>query len=293
MAVKTLYLHVGWSKTGTSAIQKQLNIQFENLKSKGILYSKEMQMNDHAHHNFALAFGGIVGYKSKFSIDDAIQVLDEEMKSHFCHSLLISSELSPIYFNNQKFCAWVERFDEVKIIFTLRRQSELLLSLFNQLVKDPQIRYRGSFFQLAISNFPKVNFHTRIAKWAEKVGAENIKVLEYDKDIVGRFVGNFNLNLQGSDEDEIVNSSLPNELLQVIQDKSEGITDPNVYAKLRNDVVLEFDKVVYQPEKILVRKGELSVIDNHFEHSNNLVAKKYLNRDKLFARKNYLNVMSY
>ena len=32
---ETLYLHIGWSKTGTSAIQYQLDLQQSELKAQG------------------------------------------------------------------------------------------------------------------------------------------------------------------------------------------------------------------------------------------------------------------
>lgn len=293
MTKKILYLHIGWSKTGTSAVQKQLDLQFEELKSKGILYSKVMQMNDQAHHHFALAFKGIHGYPPKYNVDTVIKLLNEEMDSNQCESLILSSELSPHYFNNPKFMNWISRFDEVKILATVRRQSELLLSLFNQLVKDPQVRFQGTFFQLAISNFPKVNYFQHLQAWARHFGDDNIKLFLYSSEIVQQVVNYFNLSFKESTEDRIVNPSLPNNLLHLMQQKTKGMNDPEQYRKVREKLLVEYKNITSKPNKMLVTKGELKVIDQHFEHPNNVAAQRFLKLEKMFDTKDYSDILVY
>jgi len=285
MSQKILYIHIGWSKTGTSAIQSQLDLQFNKLKSKSILYSKRMQMNDQAHHHFALAFSPIHGYPAQYNIDQVITALNEEMSENDCESLLLSSELSPFYFNNPKFCKWVERFDSIKIIATVRRQSELLLSLFNQLVKDPQVRYKGTFFQMAITNFPKMNFYQHLQNWASKVGDDNIVVMNYDDGVVKQFLEYFNLEVDLENILTIVNPSLPNNTLRLMQEKTKGVNEPNKYRKIRDLLISEYNTCLNEPEKLFLTKGELDAIDNHFLYPNNILAKRFIGKEMLFSAK--------
>ena len=293
MNKNTLYLHIGWSKTGTSAIQYQLDSQFSELKNNGVLYSKCMQMNDNAHHNFALSFTGIHAYQSTYSVDDVLTLLDVEMQENQCGSLIISSELSPFYFGNKKFEKWVSRFDEVKLIVTVRRQSELLMSLFNQLVKDPLVRYPGSFFELAIANFPKVNYFEQLKKWVDVLGYENIVVIPYGKDIVAKFLNYFDLSLVSENAEIIVNPSLPNSALRLLQQQAIGVEDPVVYREIRGDILNSLLSCDEKPAKLLVTSGELRAIDNHFKYSNDLLAKKFLCKDVLFESKEYRDIFTY
>ena len=285
MSKKVLYLHIGWSKTGTSAIQAQLDQQFEGLKSQGILYSKTMQMNDHAHHHFALAFSAIHGYPAKYSVEQVLNMLDIEMSESHCGSVLLSSELSPFYFNNPLFCQWIKRFDSVKIIATVRRQSELLLSLFNQLVKDPQVRYKGTFFQLAFSNIPTMNFHQHLQRWATKVTDSNIVVINYDDGIVEEFLKYFNLEVDSNSVREVVNPSLPNSTLRLLQNKTKGIEDANKYREIRDLLIKNYEGFKGEPEAIFITKGELDSINNHFKAPNDALASRFLGKNTLFTPK--------
>ncbi len=293
MSKKILYLHIGWSKTGTSAVQEQLDKQFDILKRKGILYSKDMQMNDNAHHHFALAYNGIHGYPPKYNVQQVHEALDKELESNSCDSLILSSELSPFYFNNPLFCDWVKRFDEVKILATVRRQSEVLISLFNQLIKDPQVRYKGTFFQLAISNFPKMNYFQHIQRWAEKVGDENIHIINYENGVVEEFLSYFDLKVSEQEQGKVVNPSLPNSVLRLLQSKTDKINTPDEYRRIRDNLINDSELFEEKPQVLFLTKGELRAIDQHFEWPNNVLSKRFLNKDNLFSSKDYNDIYEY
>jgi hypothetical protein len=291
----TLYLHIGWSKTGTSAIQFQLDLQCDTLKNKGILYSKSLQMNDQAHHHFALAFAPIHGYPAKYTVAQALALLDEEMNAEQCHSALVSSELSPFYFNNPRFAEWVNKFKQVIVIGTVRRQTDLLLSLFNQLVKDPQVRYHGRFFQMALNNFPRLNYFQQLNRWAEKVGKDNIKVINYDDGVVESFLALFELTLENVDDNVVVNPSLPTSALLLVQEKTLNIADVPQYTKIRNDIIEDVNSfsVDKLPKRVLLTAGEMYALDKHFEAANNHCAKNFLNKEQLFKGKVHKDVLCF
>jgi len=294
MTTKTLYLHVGWSKTGTSAIQKAIHLHRHVFLQNGILYPQSIQWNDHSHHNFSLAFNDTSGYSSHLSKNDAIKVFVEEFKESGCHSAIISSELSPFYFSDADFKSMVNsEFDNVKVIFSLRRQSELLLSLYNQLIKDPQVRFSSSIFTLAMNNLPWLNFYQKINQWAEVVQDENIKIFLHDKDIVDKVFQYFNVKLDSEiiATNEKTNVSIPNGALKAIQQINNGIDDIPTYVSNRNrviDMYSQLHKINYNFD--LFSAAEQRSLDSHFMNTNNLLAQKYLDQSELFANKQYLPV---
>lgn len=293
MTKKILYLHIGWSKTGTSAVQEHLNNNFEVLKSRGILYSQVMQMNDNAHHNFALAFQATHGYPARFTVQEALENVDNEMKSNHCNSLILSSELSPQYFNNPKFKVWVEKFDEVRVIASVRKQSELLLSLFNQLIKDPQVRYPGTIFQLTLNNIVRLNYYQNLARWANFVTLENIDIINYEDGIVPSFLSYFSLDGYQEDSSKITNPSLPIELLISIQNETKGINCPAEYRSIRDRIVSENKDNKKDANRLLISRGELATIDAFFSGSNNRLAKEFLSKETLFSPKSYKDIYVY
>lgn len=293
---ETLYLHIGWSKTGTSAIQEQLDKQNEKLYEKGILYSKTMQMNDNAHHHFALAFNNTIpGYSAKYTPNEVIEIINNEMKKNDCHSTLISSELSPFYPNSIIFRDWLMQFKTIKVISTIRKQSELILSLYNQLIKDSEIRYKGSIFQLMMNNLEHLNYFINLEKWHNITQKENFIVLRYTKNIVSDFLSLFDLEASTDTAKNIVNPSLPLESLLMIQEHCAHIQDPLLYEEKISDCLDSIKRIhaKSEPTKILITSSELESIDEYFQDSNNKLAKYFFNEPYLFPLTSYQNIKCY
>ena len=284
---ETLYLHIGWSKTGTSAIQFQLNLQQDALKAKGILYSKKLQMNDQAHHHFALAFTPIHGYPAKYKIPEVLDLLEQEILDNGCHSALVSSELSPFYFNNPRFKLWVKKFKKVVVIGSVRRQSDLLLSLFNQLIKDPQVRFQGRFFQMALNNFPHLNYFQQLNRWAECVGKDNIWIVNYDDGVVESFLTLFDLKLEHTDDNVVVNASLPTKALLLLQERTSNVSDVEKYKKIRDNLIEEIQAYPksHVPKRVLLSKGELQALNAFYLASNRRCAEFFTEKKELFENK--------
>ncbi|MDN6336761.1 MAG: hypothetical protein L0J67_08990 [Halomonas sp.] len=257
MKKDTLYLHVGWSKTGTSAIQAQVQTQHDDFLDKGILYPQTLQWPDHSHHPFALSFQGSGAYQGDMTPEQALEKLRLEMVASPAESVLLSSELSPFYFNNPRFSAFVNKhFERVKVLFTVRPQSELLLSLFNQLVKDPNIRYGASLFALAMRNIHWLNFYQNIKQWSDVVGKENIVVIPYGQGVVKDFFGKFELTVREADEQvsgsRIVNPSLPIRCLAVLQARGRRASDAASFSQIRDEVLALSEGVPNVHDKFVI-----------------------------------------
>lgn len=275
MKKDTLYLHVGWSKTGTSAVQSQIQAQHEDFLAKGILYPQSLQWPDHSHHPFALSFKGSGAYQSDMSPADALEKLRVEMQASPAASVLLSSELSPMYFNNPRFREFVaEHFETVKVIFTVRPQSELLLSLFNQLVKDPNIRYEASLFTLAMRNVSWLNYLNHVRQWEKHVGGENLSVIPYSRQVVQDFLASFGVEYrpganQADETTAIINPSLPTRCLPLVQRFGRGQMGNAEFAR-RRDKIISLSKAldVEQDKLVLFTVAEQQAFDAHFKQGN-------------------------
>jgi hypothetical protein len=291
MAQRILYLHPGWSKTGTSAIQKALHQARPELISQGILYPESLQWKDHAHHEFALAFKPSAGpYRTSLQPQEALDRLEAELISSSVGSAIISSELSPLYFNHPVFRAFTDRhFDEIHLLFTVRRQSELLLSLFAQLVNDPNVRYAHSLFHLFVQNIHWLNFHDRIAEWERHVPAPRITLLPHSDSLLIDVLAAFGLNAP-SEPAERVHSSLQPRALLAIQHKCAGITQAAPYKKKRDQALQEMTSTDPNNDtNTLFSVAEQAAVDNFYRGSNARLAKKYRSTDSLFPDKKYLS----
>lgn len=275
---RTLFLHVGWSKTGTSAIQSVLSNSTEQLYNQGLVYPKSLQWADGSHHHFSLAFNSKSGYVSKFTQEEALLKLTEEIEGAPNKDVLISSELSPFYFYHNKFNELVRKyFDRIKILFTIRRQSELIFSLFNQLVKDPNVGYRGTIFELFVRNINWMAFNREIEKWTNEVGRENIIVINYSNSVVADFLKALGLSLTGiSSSQNLINSSVKPELLLLIQMLSSKNFDRVKYQFMCRRLIDKGDEIDIKFKKaILYRASEQRAIDDYYLVSNKNVADNY------------------
>lgn len=298
MKKKILYLHVGWSKTGTSAVQSQIQKQRQDFLDKGILYPQSLQWPDHSHHPFALSFKTNNGgpYIADMSISEALNKLDQEMSASSAENVLISSELSPMYFNSLKFTNFAkEKFETVKILFTVRRQSELLISLMNQLVKDPNIRYKGSFFQLGMQNIPQLNFYQRTLEWEKFVGKNNIHCFIYSKSIVRDFLEFFEIPVRNQDETLVINKSVPNRVIPMLQSFPISMSNSEYLEKTSELIkATELESISSEYFEVSIFSvGEQSSFDQYFSMINARLSKEFLSGSMFPTPKKYSQVIGY
>lgn len=276
MKKDTLYLHVGWSKTGTSAIQAQIQAQKDDFLDKGILYPQTLQWPDHSHHPFALSFKGSGAYQSDMTPAEALEKLQKEMDQSPADSVLLSSELSPFYWDNPRFKSFAtENFNRVQVLFTLRPQSELLLSLFNQLVKDSNVRYEASLFTLAMRNLSWLNYYQNIKRWQDAVGQKNVTAIPYSKTVVNSFFDSFGMPVVSSKKENnpIVNPSLPTRCLAVLQARGRMAKDNSEFVRLRQKIVQLSEVIPAEEDKFtLFSAEEQQSFDEHFKRGNQLLA---------------------
>lgn len=198
-------LHIGQSKTGSSAIQAFLMLNRQKLREIGVLYPaakiKGMPVNMGAHNAVADALAG----KSSFpylTADQYFQQFFEEAKSINANLLILSAEHffageprtwdvldEEEYFKRyeqkvQNLAAYVSGH-EVSILVYLRPQVDWLSSAVSQnvridrLISDKQLYHNDRQFFEVVK--PLLRYSTLLDVWARTLKPSSFMVIPYDR----------------------------------------------------------------------------------------------------------------
>lgn len=198
---KTLFLHIGYHKTGTKSIQNFFwNNRFA-FREKGLLYP-ELGLSGPTHAQFALS---LPGERDKFAVEIASVDCSargssyEKYNGPTAHDLYCAlgkvieqTECTRILLSSECFLEWVSPCDikcyvkdhcncDVKIIVYLRRQDLWIQSVFNQVVKDPCLRYAGNLAELPQMSW--LDYFSTLSGWADQFGVDNIIVRQYEESL--------------------------------------------------------------------------------------------------------------
>ncbi|MEL7342883.1 MAG: hypothetical protein AAGM67_20530, partial [Bacteroidota bacterium] len=133
---KTLYLHIGTHKTGSTAIQQTLANNRTLLLNNGYLYPESATIG-YGHHQLPSAISG--EHSTKFAAraeDNSLATLLDELNATPTPNIIISSEnfcrlsANEIHKVKKTFASF-----HIEIIVYLRRQDLLLQSLWIQFTK--------------------------------------------------------------------------------------------------------------------------------------------------------------
>jgi hypothetical protein len=184
-----LFLHVGFHKTGTTALQDMLNRNRKELLEQGFLYPKTRKFR--AQHEFAWSAGQRGWGWKQFGGSQAgpgparrMYRLLRGAKQDVIVSSEFLSELKP---EQIKRLLSSLRNRELRIIFTVRPVAKILPSAYQQEVKNGSKLTYDKWLKRVLKpekeNRNKTRFwarhshHIEIAKWAEVVGKERVTVI--------------------------------------------------------------------------------------------------------------------
>lgn len=187
----TVYLCIGTMKTGTSAIQAFMRNNKKALAEQGYCYPKIKKWGRNTVNRNAY----FLVYEPLSEQDPSVQsVWEEGMQeieklSKEYENIVLSDEI--IWHHSGKKEHFWERvrdaFEqigcEVKIVVYLRRQDELVQSLWNQNVKSERrwnIKFDDFIEKRKYRYFP-LNYYKRLNEIAKVMGKENIIVRVYEK----------------------------------------------------------------------------------------------------------------
>jgi hypothetical protein len=188
---RSLYIHIGPAKTGTSAIQKFLCLNEEKLSKKGVHYLKTFR-REGMHHPLAWMllqrhskdYTNIHGKAFSGQFENFCTQLASELNTITDKSIIISSEV--IASLNKKaidelLCLFPKI--EVKIIFYVRDLYSQSLSLISQIVKWKDTTNDNSISTAYGHLKYFYEYYVGCLKlWEEKIGADNIIFRKFGKE---------------------------------------------------------------------------------------------------------------
>lgn len=260
---KQILLHIGFGKTGTSAIQKLLFNKRQILKGQGVYYP-DIAVYENAHHH-------ISNYRIPKMSDvnkKLLAIIMDKFKNNDCQKLLLSSEqfcfCKPEYV--KEVCSYFKNYP-VSVIFYYRKQQFLLPSAYLQHVKAGADFLKGGlngFFHHAHRAF---DFIERLQAWDDALGKESIKVRLYrdgtekfdsPKDFCD-FLGldRTNMNIDNDDGVLINNSILPElEEIMLLLNKQD------IDAEIRLKVQKKFEDLSVKYKSVSDQKMISSKLQN-------------------------------
>ncbi len=183
---KTLYLHVGMHKTGTTTIQHFLYHNRRMLSRYGLLYPSRHTYG-YAHHETSNFFNkkedflpGFIEdrYGDRKNWESAINAQKKEMLSSSIDKLILSSETF-MRCNHAMVREYYDEF-EIKIIIFLRRQDTWLESTLNQNMKMNMDMETG-LEDHTRKKEKNLDYYRLINLWAEHFGRDNLIIVPFQK----------------------------------------------------------------------------------------------------------------
>ncbi|WGW06054.1 hypothetical protein [Tropicibacter oceani] len=180
--MKTLYLHIGRGKTGTTAQQKALADARPALLRAGLDYILAGDMGrGHGHQEFAKSF--ITLPPAVMVPAKAPEAIRAQTAQQICDSpapaVLLSSENFPLA-DIDALRDWIAALPvkvAVRVILFARSQDELAESEYNQLVKLKRETRSAADYAAALEG---ADFFAEAEAWAARFGRENILCRVYD-----------------------------------------------------------------------------------------------------------------
>lgn len=307
--MKTLYVHIGTAKTGTTSIQFFCRENEERLKKNGYCYPKSPKpypfvskaKNGHMLEATIRDENGNRLYEEEEKDFQAcIALIKEEFKTY--DTVILSDEaiwrdLSLGHKDVlQKLACEAKKADfQLKVVVYLRRQDLMAVSIWNQYVKAPQMVTPYNFEDFC-KNMPMgawLDYDKKLDKIVSEVGRENVIVRRFEPqnfyggDIFHDFL--YAVGIPWSDEyvitEEVRNTRLSGNAVE-IKRILNGLPEAKntEYQKILRDVLLECSDTpsasLYSSE-VLTPDEARSFLEK-YEECNRKVAREFFGEDTLF-----------
>lgn len=190
--MKTLYLHIGQEKTGTTSVQQFLSVnRSQLLKEHGILYpfSDGISSSNERHFNhscFAAAFlpeskRSFVHQSKIACVSDAIENLCKNVElDSKTEKALLSCEHFSSRFGDKEVCQLARSLNQyhVRIICYVRRQDDYQISRFSEALRS------GTYHWLDLTKKPadlnRMNYLLNLEPWIKYFGVDAVNLRSFD-----------------------------------------------------------------------------------------------------------------
>jgi len=284
MKRKEIFLHIGFPKTGTSAIQKFLSTNKKKFENAGVLYPNSGLTEYAGHVGLARA--------AQMKALNPFKILISEIDASPCQKVVISSEyffmLEPkkIEFLYEKLSQY-----KVVIIVYLRRQDRRIESGYLQVLRDIDFRFTGNIddYIAFLKKHPKrTDYFQFLESWSKVFSMDAMRVRVYEEHKGGqRLVSNFLEAVEFGSSTELTYS----------REKENVTYKPILNWCLKKINILPLPKIIYKAilisfnfltryllgegtiaeHKLLSDRERKDIIEKYAE-SNKSIAKQYLKR---------------
>ena len=317
--MKTVYLHIGMPKTGTTSLQKFLFYNREKLLEKGYLYpitgtniTANQESKGYSHNSLVRVLNQATNPKDDWVSQCRIwEECKKEINATQAQKVILSAE----YFTgpgiyNQDLIAMTKKLlkdYETKIVIYLRRQDEFLKSYYCHLIT---FLIRTNIKEFILEWKHMADYYRTLELWENVFGQENIIVKVFEKQQMkdGNLFRDFlaaihlepeKIDLTSSQEirENVSNYSgkaiklinLIDKLLQKIpfqvkKDRYESdLFRRLIFNQTTSKLISSLPTNFMGTEELLSKPDRINIL-NEFEESNRWVARKYLGREdgKLF-----------
>ena len=296
--MKTLYLHIGIHKTGSSSIQGFLSGNSELLEKENYYYPKEGSYYHPVAKSQAplsmMLLGKELYYLRNIPLTKikCIQDIKKDIQQSISENVVVSSEHFRGLKNLDQIIELKNIFlpivDNIKVLVYLRRQDLAFESEWSQNIKNGAKTlsfddYLDGEIVFAERGYDRFDYSTLLNNFAQVFGADNLIVRLFEKGQLhqGCVVLDFLMQIgvkQGNYSIERLNESPSIEHLEVIRSivgKIESREARKAFIQLIKAIPLNFDETKYSLFSNEARMAYLS----RFKDSNAMVAKSFLNRD--------------
>lgn len=300
--MSTLYLHIGTSKTGTTAIQHFLRTNKPELVRKGYCYpvflKRYPRVRDQRNGHF------LVDYMMNARKPDKRDEQNRLWRKHMDYverllrkypNVILSDEVIWYHTKFTPSDMWerlkgeAERFGfELKVIVYLRRQDQFLSSVYLQ-----KLKFNSSFttpFSDYIADpeaFHAVDYFEQLERIAAVIGRENIIVRVYERerlpggDVNADFLSALGLRIEDGFRilDEVENPTIRGDFHEILRTLNSL---PNLGQRgysLTRQAAINCTLSTREPTSSLYSRQEVDALLARYEESNRSVARVYCHSD--------------
>ena len=237
--MKTIYLHIGLGKTGTTLIQLHMSNYHSEYLKNGLRYIQcAGGMEGVGHQNFAKSF--IREIPEYMDIPKSVMVSRIEVANELvsCSEkiILLSSENFPLAppLEIKEFFVGLNKDYKIKIILFVRTQDELAESEYNQIIKVRQ--EKRSFSSYIQSEFDG-NFMNLASKWEDAFGKDNLICCVYKaskSSVIEDFFDCFPIDIEAFNPKDKIVRTFQNESLGIFALSIKRMVNILTTDKIRN-----------------------------------------------------------
>jgi len=287
MGDRTLYIHIGCHKTGTTSIQQALVHNKQALKSRGMQF---FYSNYRTGENRAPELHSWMGYDHEEGLVPCGMRFSDPEKlaedlSQLVNDVVISSENFSFLFDRGEIerlkKALSRRFSSIKVICYIRRQDQHIVSHHQEgskLFRQAEYDLFGHSTLAIPDHEPKhdlyLDYHQRLSMWGDAFGDENLIIKVFDRsrlkngDVVADFFDTMGLvdNFQTIDE--------KNTSLSFLEAKIGHIVNASDVQHKRWMVGLLTPRMGVS-EKLLPSRNEATEFYSHYIESNRRLNQRF------------------